>query len=75
MATPRAEKRTAPATPLPVRLNELAPSLHRAHKRSGIEKADIVRMAVAAFLEAHPTPQSVIEAAIKYRAACTRAAA
>lgn len=55
--------------PFQVRLKEVQPRLDEAHTLSGIPKPDIVRMAVAAFLDAHDSPDAIIDAAIKYRSA------
>lgn len=62
----------ATTTPIPVRFAEVDTRLSCASERSGVGKSDIVRMAVAAFLEQHTTADQIIAAAIRYRTRIAR---
>ena len=61
-------------TPFALRFQAMRQKLDRAAEKSGVSKADIVRMSVAHFLTAHKTPESLIAEQIRWRSVTAKGA-
>lgn len=58
---------TTEILPVSVRLKEVGTRLKRLHEKSGVPMPDMIRQAIAEFLDKNPTPSHIIDAHMEYR--------